>query len=163
MNFPILFRENGAFGALLDEYERALHDLKTIVAQVSDAELTTVADSLTRDPDCYSIQTVLSHVVRSGYGYAIYIRNQQGEKLPFRTRKRLKNGSAYIAALDEMFDFNAKVFEDYPNLVLESHQPHQKILVSWGQLYDIEQLLEHAIVHVLRHRRQIERFLHQMR
>jgi len=27
----------------------------------------------------------------------------------------------------------------------------------WGQRYDLEQLLEHAIVHVLRHRRQIER------
>jgi hypothetical protein len=29
----------------------------------------------------------------------------------------------------------------------------------WGQTYDLEQLLEHAIVHILRHRRQIERFV----
>ena len=27
-----------------------------------------------------------------------------------------------------------------------------------GQSYDAEQLLEHAIVHILRHRRQIEKF-----
>ena len=30
--------------------------------------------------------------------------------------------------------------------------------VRWGVLYNLEQLLEHAIVHILRHRRQIERF-----
>jgi hypothetical protein len=29
----------------------------------------------------------------------------------------------------------------------------------WGVQYDMEQMLEHAIVHILRHRRQIERFL----
>jgi hypothetical protein len=32
----------------------------------------------------------------------------------------------------------------------------------WGANYDLEQLLEHAIVHILRHRRQIERFLEKM-
>lgn len=30
---------------------------------------------------------------------------------------------------------------------------------QWGVTYDLEQLLEHAIVHVLRHRRQIEKFI----
>jgi hypothetical protein len=30
---------------------------------------------------------------------------------------------------------------------------------GWGVTYDAEQLLEHAIVHVLRHRRQIEKFI----
>ena len=30
---------------------------------------------------------------------------------------------------------------------------------GWGVRYDAEQLLEHAVVHVLRHRRQIEKFI----
>ena len=30
--------------------------------------------------------------------------------------------------------------------------------VSWGSTYDPEQMLEHAIVHLLRHRRQLERW-----
>ena len=34
-----------------------------------------------------------------------------------------------------------------------------KMQVRWGPTYDFEQLFEHAIVHVLRHRRQIDRFL----
>ena len=35
------------------------------------------------------------------------------------------------------------------------------INAGWGPTYDVEQLLEHAIVHVLRHRRQIEKFMHR--
>jgi DNA-directed RNA polymerase subunit L len=31
--------------------------------------------------------------------------------------------------------------------------------VSWGATYDPESMLEHAIVHLLRHRRQVERWL----
>jgi len=31
----------------------------------------------------------------------------------------------------------------------------------WGVTYNLEQLLEHAIVHILRHRRQIEKFMLQ--
>jgi hypothetical protein len=34
-----------------------------------------------------------------------------------------------------------------------------RINSRWGVQYDMEQMLEHAIVHILRHRRQIERFL----
>jgi hypothetical protein len=34
-----------------------------------------------------------------------------------------------------------------------------KIISRYGPTYDIEQLLEHAIVHILRHRRQIEKFI----
>jgi hypothetical protein len=29
----------------------------------------------------------------------------------------------------------------------------------WGVVYTVEGLLEHAVVHVLRHRRQIEKFI----
>ena len=43
---------------------------------------------------------------------------------------------------------------------MELEQPDNslKIKSGWGQSYDIEQMTEHAIVHVLRHRRQIEKF-----
>ena len=58
-----------------------------------------------------------------------------------------------------MFQYNEKLFEDYPDLKIEESDPQKKIKVRWGQYYDVEQLFEHAIVHVLRHRRQIERFL----
>ncbi len=152
------FRTNGAIGALLDEYERALADLKHVIANVSDEDLVKIADDTTKDPDCQSIQTVLSHVVKSGYGYAIYIANAEGENLVFPTNKKLPNVAAYNNALDEMFAFNEAVFARYPDLELEEYDTSKKMLMRWGQRYDVDQLMEHAVMHVLRHRRQIEKF-----
>ena len=57
-----------------------------------------------------------------------------------------------------MFAYNEQLFNDYPNIQLEELEPHKKVQVRWGQKYDVEQLFEHAIVHILRHRRQIELF-----
>jgi hypothetical protein len=48
---------------------------------------------------------------------------------------------------------------EHPNIPLEEYDPSKKILTHWGQVYDIDQMMEHAIVHVLKHRRQIQRFL----
>ena len=61
-----------------------------------------------------------------------------------------------------MFNYNLLLFEDYPNLELCENDYTKKILVRWGQTYDVEQLLEHAIVHILRHRLQIELFKSQL-
>ena len=70
----------GAVGALLDEYEKAIFELQQVINVISDQELIKIVDSITIDINCKSIQTILSHVVRSGYAYAIYIRNLGGQK-----------------------------------------------------------------------------------
>ena len=152
------FRQNGAIGALLDEYERAVKDLQTVISPLTPEELTKIVDKQTNDPDCVSIQTILSHVVCSGYGYIVYIRKHCGEELNFFERERLDSVALYHTALTEMFRYNEQFFEDYPNVSIEELNNDKKIKTRWGQLFDIEQLLEHAIVHILRHRRQIEKF-----
>jgi DinB family len=153
------YRNNEAVGALLDEYQRAIKDLKKVLKKVSDEALLAVVDAETPDENCRSIQTILAHVVRSGYGYAIYVRHFQGEKMDFKPFELLSSAEAYNKALDKMFVFNVKLFADYPHLPLEEFEDAKKVPVRWGQKYDVEQLFEHAIVHILRHRRQIERFL----
>ena len=153
------YRNQGAVGALLDEYEKAIADLKKVIVPLSFTQLTTIVDSETEDRDCRSIQTILSHVVRSGYGYAIYVRKWKGEDVAFRENILLDSTDLYIKELDEMFAFNEQLFKDYPDLKIEEFEESKKIHVRWKQTYDVEQLFEHAIVHVLRHRRQIERFL----
>ena len=65
----------GAIGALMDEYERAALELKTLVKEIPAAEFVRIIDNQTSDEDCRSIQTILSHVIRAGYGYADYIRH----------------------------------------------------------------------------------------
>ncbi|WP_294276359.1 hypothetical protein [uncultured Chryseobacterium sp.] len=53
-------------------------------------------------------------------------------------------------------------FTRNPDITLEEFDQSKKINTLWGQQYDVEQMLEHAIVHILRHRRQIENALVKM-
>ena len=155
----ISFRTNGAIGALLDEYEKVVSELKEVLNDVEDDKLSVIVDAETKDPDCVSIQSILNHVLRAGYNYVIAIRNDQGEKLEKYIPAKIDSVPSFKTALDQMFAYNEQLFNSYPELVLETHDHSNKILTSWGQSYDVEQLFEHAIVHVLRHRRQIQRFL----
>ena len=158
-----IYRTNGAIGALLDEYEKAVLELQNLLNNITQRELITVVDPNTEDPDCRSIQTILSHVVRSGYCYIIEIRKWLGEKIEYIERKTFNSVEEYHKALTSMFRYNVELFEDYPKIKLEEMDSQRKIMVRWGQQYDEEQLMEHAICHVLRHRRQIERFLLKLR
>lgn len=153
------YRDNGAIGGLLDEYEKAVTELRSLLDTMTDTELMTIVDTTTKDPDCQSIQTILTHVVRAGYTYAIYVRKSQGEELDFRKRLPLNTIREYQKELQIMFQYNEFLYKEYPDISLETFEENDKILTSWRQYYDVEQLFEHAIVHILRHRRQIERFL----
>jgi len=156
------YRDNGAIGALLDEYEKAIEELKYVIQDLSVDDLVCIVDYDTKDEDCRSIQTILSHVVGAGYTYVVEVRKSLGEKLDYKSKELLNSALEYSAALDKMFLFNLKLFDDYPSIKLEEYKPESKILVRWGQSYDVEQLFEHAIVHVLRHRRQIQRFIEKL-
>ena len=152
---------NGAIGALMDEYERAAAELKRLVEQLPDDDFTRVVDSQTEDEDCRSAQTIMSHVVRAAYGYADYIREQlsiestrpQPKLLSRReSSEQLEAALLYtIETLDGRWEMSA---EEISAMVIKSR---------WGAVYDAEGLLEHAIVHLLRHRRQIEKFIWQGR
>ena len=60
------YRDNSAIGAILDEYERAIEDIKQEIAGVSETWLVYIVDPNTKDDCCRSIQTVLTHVVGAG-------------------------------------------------------------------------------------------------
>lgn len=152
---------NGALGALMDEYERAASELARLVEQIPEDDFTRVVDSRTEDEDCRSAQTIMSHVVRAGYGYADYLREQlsipstrpRPELLSRRqSLEQLEAALRYtVETLDGRWEMSA---EEISGMVIKSR---------WGTVYDAEGMLEHAIVHVLRHRRQIEKFIWQGR
>ena len=153
------YRSNGAIGALLDEYEKAIIELQVAISSVTREELNIVVDNETKDLVCRSIQTILNHVIIAGYRYIFEIRKSLGEDINFENSKNLNSIEDYQQELSTMFKYNEKLFDDYPDIKVEEYDNQKKVLVKWGQLYDVEQLFEHAIVHILRHRRQIERFL----
>jgi hypothetical protein len=148
----------GAIGALLDEYERAISDLKKVIELIPDNTLTIIIDFQTTDENCRSFQTILSHVVSSGYGYATSIHNLKGQGMTRPVKTFHQTIKEYLEDLTNLFSFTENIFKEIKEEELEQFDNSLKIKAGWGQLYDIEQMAEHAIVHVLRHRRQIERF-----
>jgi len=154
----IKFRE-GPIGALMDEYERAARELKIVVKLVDQENYIVIVDHVTNDPDCKSIQTIITHVIGAGYGYANYIRNQFGDPLN-ETKRNYETDTPESACreIDYMLKYNMETLQNKLNMT-DDDVMKNIMKVRWGPSYDLEQLLEHAIVHILRHRRQIERFL----
>ena len=148
----------GAIGALLDEYEKAISELQQVINDLSNEELIKIVDSKTTDPNCKSIQTILSHVVRSGYGYAIYIQNLKEPKIDHPKGSFDLSVKDYQKDLNDVFSFTIDTFKNINDIEVDQFDDSKKIITSWGQVYNIEQIAEHAIVHILRHRRQIEKF-----
>ncbi|RQO72458.1 damage-inducible protein DinB [Pedobacter sp. KBW06] len=146
----------GAKGALLDVYEDAIAALQESIADLSNDDL--VAVVLPDEADCSSIQTILTHVVSSSYSYAVYIHELKGRSYTRPEEKLRTRAVDYVQDLKDAFLFNLNVFREFDDSELEHFDASGKIMTGWAQLYDIEQLTEHAIVHVLRHKRQIEKF-----
>jgi uncharacterized damage-inducible protein DinB len=149
----------GPFGALMDEYARAAGDLCSTVETVPrDRHL---EQRPSDDPDTVSIQEICRHVVNASLGYSNYIRGVRG--LPVDTSRPIE--SAQVAdprnlrghlhsslryteeSLEGLYDADEKTVAGL------------SFQVRWGPTYDPEMILEHAIVHLLRHRRQIERWV----
>ncbi len=149
----------GAIGALLDEYERAVDDLKNIIRGISAQQLKVIVDDKTTDQDCRSVQTILAHVVGSAYNYAVVIDRLKHAGLPYREKIPRNEIAEYLKDLDMVIQYTEKVLGQFTNSEIEERDNSKKILTRWDQRYDIEQLMEHAIVHILRHRRQIEKFI----
>lgn len=147
----------GGVGAMMDEYERASADLTQVLQRISDHDFELVRDRETKDEGCRSIQTIMHHVVNAGYGYATYIRKALGAEAerpkaaPAKRLETLDQMKKMLAYTDATLEGRWEMTDEEISAV--------KIPSPWGAMYDLEQLLEHAIVHVLRHRRQIERFL----
>ena len=148
---------SGALGALMDEYERAIRDLAQVVQAIGQAEFDRIRDAEAPDEDCRSIRTVLNHVVRSGNGYVGYMRAALG--MPHENAGvTVATPKEAIRQMEQVARQTELTFEgdwEMPDAVMEA----AKIQTRWGPVYNLEQMFEHAIVHVLRHRRQIERFL----
>ncbi|MFT4760233.1 MAG: hypothetical protein ACI9XO_004363 [Paraglaciecola sp.] len=97
------YRNNGAIGALLDEYKKAIFELKMLLNKVSTPQLKAIVDLETKDPDCKSIQMILTHVVRAGLRYVVYIRKNLGEDIDFQKGETLTSIAVYQMALDKVF------------------------------------------------------------
>ncbi len=152
-------RNQGAVKALIDVYQKEILKLQLLIKNIDSDRLISVMDHETINPDCESIQSILTHVVSSGFSYAVYIQNSRGILSSRPERKERLTAEEFIEDLNRVIDFTNESFASIYDDEIEKFNDNEKIFTRWGQLYDIEQLMEHAIVHILRHRRQIEGFV----
>ena len=151
-------RKQNAVFAFLDEYKKAINELKFTIAELNEKEITEILDKETLNPECSSIQRILTHVISSGYSYCIYIQNHRNINSIRPEQKFRSSAKEYLNDLDNIIAFTNETFSNIYDDELEEFNGSDKIATKWGQAYDIEQMLEHSIVHILRHRRQIENF-----
>lgn len=144
----------GAIGSLLDEYEKALVELKTVLQKTGEADYSRLVEG--EAEHCRSIQIIMNHVVRAGYGYANYIRDALSINAN-PAKDRQISQTEIGAEIDKMFAYTAEIFEA-ERQITDEEMTEIFFKTRWDVTYNIDQLFEHAIVHVLRHRRQIQKF-----
>jgi uncharacterized damage-inducible protein DinB len=143
----------------MDEYARAAEDFcRTLQGLPPGAFDWTQAS---KDPDTLSVRNVCAHVCGAARGYANALRKARG--LP-HDEKRIPVDPASFHTADDVRQRLASALQ-YTEGALEGYYDADEATVmalrfemAWGQTYDPEILLEHAIVHLLRHRRQLERW-----
>ncbi|WP_316801776.1 DinB family protein [Pedobacter nototheniae] len=149
----------GAVAALLDEYKKAIDELIITISPLNPLQLSEIVNPTATDEDSRSVQNILSHVLSSIYSYSVYIENSIGLDTVRPERFIADDVREYIIQLNSGFEYSKNLFVQNPNIILEVVDGNKKINTRWGQQYDVEQLMEHAIVHILRHRRQIENII----
>ena len=145
----------GAVGSLMDEYERAAFELRSLLDTIRDEDYRRIVEG--ESAHCHSIEVIMNHVVRAGYGYSKYIRDALSmNALPVEDRQIPQ--AEIGRELDKMLAYTAEIFDGRWDMS-DNELENIYFKTRWGVTYNIDQLFEHAIVHILRHRRQIEKFL----
>lgn len=145
---------SGGFGALLDEYARAAEELCRLVESFAPERFAEERPS--DDPDCVSPCAICLHCAGAAVGYANYLLHAQGSAMQKRDLciegpADVRPALASALRLTEEAVAPLRSLDDGTLAALEFRS-------RWGTLYNPESMLEHAICHLLRHRRQLERW-----
>lgn len=151
----------GSLGAILDEYKKVSEEYINVLQKISLEDFMRIVDNKTDDEDCRSIQTITRHVISSGYGYANYILTALNipTDSPNVNEMKIEKSNDVAFELRKMIEYNIKYLYELNRGKIEEDIFSVKFVTRWGEEFNFEQILEHAVVHILRHRRQIEKFI----
>ncbi len=149
---------SGPFGALMDEYARAAEDFCRVVETFDPPRFMT--ERASNNPNTVSPKSICVHACGAAHRYAHYIRKARGQDFvePYDLDPaRIGSPRDVRGALAEGITFTEATVEPLLNAPQEEIQG-LTFTVRWGPVYDPEMILEHAVCHLLRHRRQLERW-----
>jgi hypothetical protein len=141
----------------MDLYKRVLEEFSQVVADLTLVQYQWICIPEAEDEDTRSIQAIVQHVVRSGNGYTNLMREALGlpglelQSSSWTPKQGVLDLLRVIEATTQTFDGRWEM----PEVDMETNL----IQSQWGPIFNLEQLFEHAIVHVLRHQRQVQRYL----
>ncbi len=148
---------DGPVGALMDEYARAAEDFCRVVETFDQERFDAERES--DDKDTVSAGEICRHVGGAAVYYAIDLNRAlvQPAERPFDAKERIHTPGDVRSVLVDALRYTEQAAEPLRSMADEDVE---KLVfrMSWGTLYNPEILLEHAIVHLLRHRRQLERW-----
>ena len=148
----------GPFGALMDEYARAAEDFCRVVESFDLARFD--AERPSNNPNTVSPRAICLHVIGAAHRYAHYIRKARGVDFVERydtDPAQLRSPQEVRTLLTEGILLMEETVEPLLNATEQEIQA-LSFAVRWGPRYDPEMILEHAVCHLLRHRRQLERW-----
>lgn len=148
----------GPFGALMDEYARAAEDFCRVVEGFDLARFD--AERPSNNPNTVSPRAICLHVIGAAHRYAHYIRKARGVDFVERydtDPAQLRSPQEVRTLLTEGILLMEETVEPLLNATEQEIQA-LSFAVRWGPRYDPEMILEHAVCHLLRHRRQLERW-----
>jgi uncharacterized damage-inducible protein DinB len=157
MNIPLM--KNRACLALAEETETARQALYKLVPRFP-RETLAAGDPKKED----NVRGILCHVVLAGHSYGCWIRRVLGRLDPDQEKadKKAFRDRVFAITTAEGFDETSRwAIESYYAAMAECSEEdlNREFKTNWGDTLGVEMMMEHALVHLLRHRRQLEIFL----
>lgn len=157
MELPLM-RTRAAL-ALAEETETARRDLYALLPRFPASDLAT-GNVETED----NVRGILCHVTASFYSYSCWMRRVRGRLDPAVEQEQKRAFLERVRSLTRAQDFEAAsrwasvhYYETLADVAKDELEQEHKS--NWGETLSIELMMEHALVHFLRHRRQLEIFL----
>jgi len=133
--------------------------LDTIDKKVDDDVWSLEIDKETKDPDCKSIRSICTHIIDAGSYYIDLMKHAEDKSYkPIVAPIHLENKKDFAIQLNKVLDDQRAFYEGRWDMSDEDIEKI-KINTSWGNVLDPESLLEHAVLHIMRHHRQILKFI----
>lgn len=109
------------------------------------------------DPDYENPEKLATHVAAAARSYMMWISEQLGRPVSDLTLSR--DASEVAPRLRSQVDETLEGWRRHLAEVVDTDMGPTVYTSRWGEPFTIEQMLEHAVVHPMRHRIQLERAL----
>ena len=109
------------------------------------------------DADYENPERLVAHVQGAARSYMMWIREALGQ--PVTDMELIRDPAVIVPQLDAYMEETLAGWRRHLAVVTDEQLQDRQYRSRWGEMFDIEQMLEHAVVHPMRHRAQLERLL----